>query len=96
MRGNLHCRTADTVQRHTNIRPLSRDVLAERAVIVPARPKEDFNGDGLGASYLKNVHVTKEVTMKTAIESRSALAIDHDEWISCSHWGMFPVPTRTC
>ena len=22
-------------------------------------------------------------------------AIDHDEWTSCSHWGMFPVPRKT-
>jgi hypothetical protein len=27
----------------------------------------------------------------TAIASYAALVIDHDEWISCSHWGMFPV-----
>ncbi len=27
-----------------------------------------------------------------ATTSTSALATDHDEWISCSHWGMFPLP----
>lgn len=26
----------------------------------------------------------------TSTTSTSAFA--HDEWISCSHWGMFPVP----
>jgi hypothetical protein len=31
----------------------------------------------------------------TVIASRSAFAIDHDEWISCSHWGMFVVPRMT-
>jgi hypothetical protein len=30
----------------------------------------------------------------TIIASRSAFAIDHDEWISCSHWGMFPVSRK--
>jgi hypothetical protein len=27
----------------------------------------------------------------TATASSSALAIDQEEWVSCSHWGMFPV-----
>jgi hypothetical protein len=31
----------------------------------------------------------------TVIASKSASAIDHDEWISCSHWGMFPVRRKT-
>jgi hypothetical protein len=31
----------------------------------------------------------------TVIASRSALAIDHDEWISLSHWGMFPVRRKS-
>jgi hypothetical protein len=30
----------------------------------------------------------------TVIASRSALAIDHEQRISCSHWGMFPVPRK--
>jgi hypothetical protein len=30
----------------------------------------------------------------TVIASRSAFAIDHNEWISCSHWGMFPLPRK--
>jgi hypothetical protein len=74
----------------------SRGAAAERACTVPATPKQDFNGDGVGVSYLKNVRTTKETTMKlTVIASRSEFAIDHDEWISCSHWGMFPVPRKT-
>jgi len=61
-----------------------------------ATPKQSFNGDGLVVSYLRNVHTTKETTMKlTVIASRSALAIDHDEWISLSHWGMFPVRRKS-
>jgi len=31
----------------------------------------------------------------TAIESCSAFAIDHDKWISYSHWGMFPVRPKS-
>jgi hypothetical protein len=31
----------------------------------------------------------------TVIASRSAFGVDHDGWISCSHWGMFPVPRMT-
>ncbi|MGY3587588.1 hypothetical protein ACVIGB_003360 [Bradyrhizobium sp. USDA 4341] len=27
----------------------------------------------------------------TSTTSATAFATDHDEWISCSHWGMFPV-----
>jgi hypothetical protein len=27
----------------------------------------------------------------TGTTSSFALAIDQDEWVSCSHWGMFPV-----
>jgi hypothetical protein len=54
--------------------------------------KQTFSGDGLLVSYPGNGRTTKEATMKlTAIASRSAFTIDHDEWISCSHWGMFPV-----
>lgn len=29
-----------------------------------------------------------------ATTSTSALATNHDEWISCSHWGMFPRPRK--
>jgi hypothetical protein len=29
------------------------------------------------------------------VASGSRLEIDHDEWISCSHWGMFPVWQET-
>lgn len=31
----------------------------------------------------------------TVTASRSASAIKHHEWISCSHWGMFPVLRKT-
>ncbi|MGY4310852.1 hypothetical protein ACVWW1_000155 [Bradyrhizobium sp. JR3.5] len=27
----------------------------------------------------------------TSTTSATAFATDHGEWISCSHWGMFPV-----
>jgi hypothetical protein len=27
----------------------------------------------------------------TVVESRSAFTFHHNKWISCSHWGMFPV-----
>jgi hypothetical protein len=29
------------------------------------------------------------------IASELEFAIDDDEWISCSHWGLFPVRQRT-
>jgi hypothetical protein len=31
----------------------------------------------------------------TVIASGSAFVINHDEWISYSHWGMFPVRRKT-
>jgi len=59
-----------------------------------ATPKQIFNGDGLVVSYLRNVCTTKEATVMV-IASDSAFAINHDEWISYSHWGMFPVRRKT-
>jgi hypothetical protein len=57
-----------------------------------AAPKRSFNGDGLVVPYLKNVRTTEETTMKsTVVASRFASAFDHNKWVSCSHWGMFPV-----
>jgi hypothetical protein len=51
---------------------------------------------GLVVSYLGNIRTTEEATMTlTVIASRSPFAIDHFEWISCSHWGMFPVRRKT-
>jgi hypothetical protein len=29
------------------------------------------------------------------VVSGSERTIDHDEWISCSHWGMFPTQQKT-
>jgi hypothetical protein len=58
--------------------------------------KLGFNGAGLVVSYLRNVSTTKEAAMKlTVIASRPAFAIDRDEWISYSHWGMFPVRRKS-
>jgi hypothetical protein len=31
----------------------------------------------------------------TSIASNSALTFNHDKWISCSHWGLFPVPAKS-
>jgi hypothetical protein len=31
----------------------------------------------------------------TIIASGSAFGIDHDQWVSYSHWGMFPVTRKT-
>jgi hypothetical protein len=31
----------------------------------------------------------------TAIASGSECVINDDDWISCSHWGMFPVRRKT-
>jgi hypothetical protein len=59
-----------------------------------ATPKQIFNGGGLVVSYLSNVRTTKE-TIMTVIASGSAFSINHDEWISYSHWGMFPVRRKT-
>ena len=34
--------------------------------------------------------------MKSTVNaSRSPSAVDHDEWISYSHWGMFPVRRKS-
>lgn len=44
----------------------------------------------LAIPYLRNAHTMKEKTMMI-VASGSAVAINHDEWISYSHWGMFPV-----
>ena len=37
---------------------------------------------------------TRMLLERTAPDGR-VLAIDQDEWISCSQWGMFPVPRKT-
>jgi hypothetical protein len=38
----------------------------------------------------------EEITMQaTSIASHPALTFDHDKWISCSHWGLFPVPENS-
>lgn len=31
----------------------------------------------------------------TSIASNSALTFDRDKWISCSHWGLFPMPEKS-
>jgi hypothetical protein len=49
--------------------------------------KKAFNGDHAVVSYLHNVRTTKEATVN---QQR-----DHDEWISYSHWGMFPVERKS-
>jgi hypothetical protein len=54
-----------------------------------------FNGDGLVATYLRNVCTTKETTMMVIASDDSAFATNNDEWISYSHWGMFPVRRKT-
>jgi len=46
-----------------------------------------FNGEDAVASYLNNVRPTKETTMHKRADDMNV----HDEWISCSHWGMFPL-----
>jgi hypothetical protein len=59
---------------------------------IGANTKRLFNGDGLVVSYLRNIRTSKETIMKlTATASNPAFAIEQDGWISCSHWGMFPV-----
>jgi hypothetical protein len=61
-----------------------------------AFPKRRFNGHGLFALYVRSVRLTMETTMKsTPVTSRSAFSLDHREWISCSHWGLFPAPERS-
>src|SRR5437899_30626 len=49
--------------------------------------KGSFSGDGSVASYVDNIRTAKETTMNKGADDMS----DHDEWISCSHWGMFPL-----
>jgi hypothetical protein len=59
-------------------------------------PKDIFNGDGSVVPYLNNIRTTKETTVKqTATALSPAFAIDHDEWISYSHWGMFPLGRKS-
>jgi hypothetical protein len=53
-------------------------------------PKQIFSGDGLVVSYLRSIVQGRRKPM-TDIASRSAFAINLEVWISCSHWGMFPV-----
>ena len=48
----------------------------------------------LAVSYLRSVHMRKETAM-TVVVSESAFAINYGEWISYSHWGMFPVQRST-
>jgi hypothetical protein len=31
----------------------------------------------------------------TSTASASALTFDRDKWISCSHWGLFPLPEKS-
>jgi hypothetical protein len=45
--------------------------------------KKSFNGDGAVASYLKN-----------GTQGADDMS-DHDEWISCSHWGMFALERKS-
>jgi hypothetical protein len=56
--------------------------------------KQIFNCDGPLASYLVIVRTTKELAM-AVIASEHEFAIN-SEWISCSHWGLFPVRHATC
>ena len=80
----------------------NRDIGAFHATQLPSEPaifslaNQSFSGDGLVVPYVGDARTTKETTMKlTAITSRSAFTIDHDEWISCSHWGMFPLRRKS-
>jgi hypothetical protein len=57
---------------------------------------QGFNGDGSFALYVRSVRLTMETTMQsTPATSRSAFSLDNREWISCSHWGLFPVPAKS-
>jgi hypothetical protein len=67
----------------------SRQVRLQRPL-----PKVIFNGERLRVSYLMNVRAAKE-TIMTVIASGPASAVNQTEWISCSHWGMFPVRRKT-
>jgi hypothetical protein len=44
----------------------------------------------LAIPYLRSARTIKETTMMI-VTSGSAFAVNRDEWISYSHWGMFPV-----
>jgi len=52
--------------------------------------KESFNGDGAVVSYLSNVH-NKGDNHEQGADDMS----DHDEWITYSHWGMFPLKRKS-
>ena len=49
--------------------------------------KGSFNGEDAVASYLNNVRATKADNHEQGADDMSV----HEEWISCSHWGMFPL-----
>ena len=52
---------------------------------------QELDGGGLRVPYLTDVR-TKETIMKlTVVAPRAAFAFDGDQWVSYSHWGMFPV-----
>jgi hypothetical protein len=74
----------------------SRPALALLSLQFSTTLKQLFNGGSLVVSYLRNGRTTKETAMSlTVIASRSAFAINHYEWISYSHWGMFPVRLKS-
>jgi hypothetical protein len=52
--------------------------------------KESFNGDGAVVPYLNNVCTTTGNHDQGADDMS-----DHHEWISYSHWGMFPLERRS-
>jgi hypothetical protein len=57
-------------------------------------PKGIFNGERFVVSYLMIVRTAKE-TIMAVIASGPASAVNQTQWISCSHWGMFPVRRKT-
>jgi hypothetical protein len=71
--------------------PPSHDELPKQAVAFFTAPNQGFNGDGLLRLYVRSARKTKEVTMP----STPVATLDHHKWISCSHWGLFPVPGKS-
>jgi len=59
--------------------------------------EENFNGDGAVVFYLNNVRTTKETDVVQIVNDAQGAddMIDHDEWISYSHWGMFTLGRKS-
>jgi hypothetical protein len=59
--------------------------------------KEDFNGERAVAHYLNTVRTTGETDVVQIVNDTYGAddMSDYEEWISCSHWGMFKLQRKS-